>query len=165
MISKYETLETAVIARLAPLVTAGATVQLMPETETEFKEPTITKPSLIVAYIGSNYDEAAGKNTTRAIDTAVQEETLQIEVTIRARKLRGATGIFQVKQEVEKWLAGYKVPGFGKMKRKIFQFYGFEAGIWVYKYVFTAETVAVEYCAPETLVNATELNYDTAVTI
>ena len=160
MISKFEDIENKVVASLAPLLALTVTVKVMPETEAEYTDPPIDRPSVIVAFIGSDFDDDPTKAISRSTSSSVQDEFCQIELTLRARKLRGVGGIHWLNTQCRKYVVGAKYPGWSKLLLRRYNFFAFERGVWVYKLVFNTNTLSVEYNATQGEVLTTSITLD-----
>lgn len=132
----YEMLENEIVARLQTLVTAGSAVQVMPETTEEYTKPPLDKGSIIVAYIGSDFDTTDGVPKMTSIDTSSTEEYLRVELTLRSRKLRGTGGIHDLRDKAQARLLGYRPSNYDKLKLRSFGYFAFSESVWAYKLVF-----------------------------
>lgn len=132
----YEQLENEIAARLQPLADDGVQVQVMPETTEEYAKPPLDKGSIIVAYIGSDFDTTDGVPKIVSIDTSSQEEYLRIELTLRSRKLRGTNGIHDIRDRAQARLLGYRPSNYDKLKLRSFNFFAFTESVWAYKLIF-----------------------------
>lgn len=158
----YEQIEDACIGRLAPLGTAGITIQQMPQTVAEYQKPPVDRPSIIVAYIGSQFDANDGKLQFKTMGSAtVQEEWAQIELTLRSRTLRGPGGIHDLAARARALLLGWDVPGVGKLALKTYTYFAFVESVWVYKLVFQCIGLVQEIPDEQALVLVTQITVDT----
>lgn len=163
MTTPYEDLEQECADRLAPLVLAGTHVQVMPQTVAEYLKPPVDRPSVIVCYVGSNMDEMEGhgKPNMWATDVAMCTELLKVELTLRARSMRGVDGIHALRQKCQERLHGYQPANYSKLKARGVTFSGYLESVWVYKLLFVCDGLVVEVPDEVPEVLTTQITVDT----
>ena len=106
----YENLENEIVARLTPFMTAGITVEKIPELESERQKPLPTKAKFTVIYAGSEYGSAL---STAQIS---QEEKIFIQILIESTFLRGSFGVYNLASLLKKALTGFQPSGCRRMQ-------------------------------------------------
>lgn len=158
-----ESLEDAIVAQLADLLADDIEVEHLPDVPADLSKP-FQNARVTVAYVGSEFDQSVtrGIPSNFAADYAVQEEFAQVEVIIRARKLRGANGIHQISKKVKNLLFGYKPPHFHEMFIKTYSQVPMDSleGIWMYSFIFIAKTMVVPVLIEEELPNLSQVDFN-----
>jgi hypothetical protein len=98
---EYEQLENDIVARLTPGL-PGVEVSALPDTLVEFNKSFKTG-KITVAYKGSKFNKAQSTNALS------QQETVEFELIVQARLLRGATGVYTFLEQVKRLILGYKL--------------------------------------------------------
>jgi hypothetical protein len=97
----YTTIETDIVARLAPLVTAGYEVEAMPDNEGANRPP--RQRGRVTVQVGmSKFGEH--RSITAAV---VQEEDIYVDIILRARTLRATGGIYDLCELARRLLIGF----------------------------------------------------------
>lgn len=156
----YELLEQEVADRLGTIASDGFTVQRMPETVAEYAKPAVTNGSVIVAYKGSEFDITDRVPRQLSVDNVVQVERATIEVVLRARVLRGAGGLYDLKDKVQARLLGYRPTDWARLSARSFTYVAFEEGVWVYAFTFECDALALTLPDPVDEVLVTQINVD-----
>jgi hypothetical protein len=97
----YTTIETDIVTRLAPLVTAGYQVEAMPDNEAANLPP--RQRGRVTVQVGmSKFGEH--RSITAAV---VQEEDIYVDIILRARTLRATGGIYDLCELARRLLIGF----------------------------------------------------------
>ena len=139
----YENLEIEIVARLAPFITAGITVESLPELEVDRSKPLPTKAKFTVIYAGSEYGSAL---STAQIS---QEEKIFIQILIESTFLRGNLGVYNLASVLKKALTGFQPSGCRRIQvTKHHTIGGEEAqkinNMWNYNVIFQTTSIHVE---------------------
>jgi hypothetical protein len=139
----YENLENEIVARLSPFMTAGITVEKIPELESERQKPLPTKAKFTVIYAGSEY---AGPLSTAQIS---QEEKVFIQVLIESTFLRGNLGVYNLASVLKKALTGFQPQGCRRIQVTKHHTIGGENAekinnMWNYNVIFQTTALHVE---------------------
>lgn len=149
----YGELETAIVNRLAPLVTAGHEVVSQPENQNDFKR-TINGARVTVGYIGSDFAKVSSTAQIR------QEETLKFEVAIQVKKLRGNGGLYSIIEAVRALLIGFRPPHCERMRIMEIGVVDYVDNVFTYAITFGATSLAVEQFTEEDAVLITKITID-----
>jgi hypothetical protein len=147
----YKDIEDAIIARLSSLTASGIDIDVMPETESGLKKP-FEKPRVTVWYKNSEY--AIPQSTAETS----QLETLHFEITIEARKLRDALGLYNLHQLVRAKLLGYRPAHGGRMYVVKSGFVDFKENLWIYSMEWATQTLAVMQADEDVEILITQIN-------
>lgn len=143
----YDQLELDILARLAPLQTAGVDVVLLPETDADYKRP-LTRSRVTIVYKESIFPEVTQQ---RSLGFVSQEEVCHVEVIVWSRKLRGSNSIHAISREVIRLLVGFEPTDGMKMYLVKNAYHMKDGELWSYSAVFATHTQVVEdYTAPTT---------------
>lgn len=139
----YETLETEIVARLTPFLTAGIAVEKLPELEADRSKPLPTKAKFTVIYAGSEYGSAL---STAQIS---QEEKVFIQILIESTFLRGSLGVYNLASLLKKALTGFKPSGCRRIQVTKHHTIGGENAekinnMWNYNVIFQTTALHVE---------------------
>lgn len=151
----YEASEDLIIARLAPLVTAGCEVVPLPDVQAQVKKP-ITKPRITVAWNGSDTDP------TSSTGNMIQSSTSGFEITIQWNKKRGAGGIYALMKIIKIYLLGFELrtASGGKMWLNKEEFADYdEQSIWNYRMLFSVKSMEAEAATTEADILLSQLNF------
>lgn len=139
----YETLETEIVTRLTPFISAGITVEKLPELEADRSKPLPTKAKFTVIYAGSEYGNSM---STAQIS---QEEKIFIQVLIESTFLRGTLGVYNLASILKQALTGFKPSGCRRIQVTKHHTIGGENAekinnMWNYNVIFQTTSVHVE---------------------
>jgi hypothetical protein len=105
---QYEQLENDIIARIAPGLPPGVDVLALPEKQSDFTKAFKTG-RITVAYKGSKFGKPESTNAL------AQRETLEFELIVQARLLRGSTGVYACLESIKELILGYKLSNTDKV--------------------------------------------------
>lgn len=142
-----ETLESAIVARLASIVTAVEVVHF-PDDPKSYRL-THRVGAALVTYRGATYGDVLDSAAT------IQERRLEFDVALLMRDLGwgvgsapdgSSPGAYAILEQVRAALTGYRIPGARKMRpvREKFLERDRRGGLWIYSTTFALSTVAVE---------------------
>lgn len=139
----YENLEIEIVNRLSPFLSAGITVESLPELESERNKPLPTKAKFTVIYAGSEYGNAM---STAQIS---QEEKIFIQVLIESTFLRGNLGVYSLASVLKQALTGFQPLGCRRIQVTKHHTIGGENAekinnMWNYNVIFQTTTLHVE---------------------
>lgn len=97
---RYDLIEKDFVDRLRPEFSQRIDVVQTPQSESEFKRP-LLNGRITVVYSNSGYEPPSSTNEIR------QLETLQFEIHIQAKSLRGTDGLHDITIRSRKALAGW----------------------------------------------------------
>lgn len=97
---RYDKLEKEIIDRLRPIFDAKIQIVQTPQSEKDFDIPFL-HGRITVVYVQSGYGESTSTAQIR------QLETLQFEVIIQAKLLRGVDGLHDINEKTRRRLAGW----------------------------------------------------------
>lgn len=140
-----EIIETAIVTKLATDIDVSQIDSLgLPEVEADFNRP-VDKGQLTVAIAGVEYGEH------RNIGSIVQYPKVRIEVVMKARKLRGNYGIYDLERRVRSSLVNYRPlndqneGGASQgLKPLQMQLNSYNEGVWSYSMFFECSTTAFQ---------------------
>lgn len=144
----YQSLEAAIVARLTGL--AGIEVIALPENDNDFQTP-YTDAKVTVAFNSSSFD---GSENTEYV---AQVETITIQLVIWSRLLRGAKGIYQVIDTVQRKLQGWTPPDCTKVHLSTVKFESHTDDLWSYSMMITTETLKIGQPDAVTEILSTEI--------
>lgn len=158
---KYADIEDAIAARLSTALGTTATVVTMPEYQAQNQRP-FDKPRIVVAYNHSMFGEGryGDKIPTMSTDAVAQEENISIRISIEARALRGAAGIYELLVAVRQALIGFEPLSLDKLKVVEAKFDEFAENLWRYSLTFGTKGVIVEDSTVDTDPLITEVNFN-----
>lgn len=139
----YETLEDEIVTRLTPFISAGITVEKLPELEADRSKPLPTKAKFTVIYAGSEY----GNSMSTA--HVSQEEKVFIQILIESTFLRGTLGVYSLASVLKQALTGFQPTGCRKIQVAKHHTIGGENAekinnLWNYNVIFQTTAVHVE---------------------
>jgi hypothetical protein len=136
----YEALENNISGQVEPvLVRAIPTLRVETEPEIEGENlPIITDPRVTIFLDQSEF------NKTKNTHYIVQDEDIKVFLLVRARKLRGDGGVYQILELIRKALVGYIPEGFTKIWLVKIAFEKHERGIWNYTVVIGMNSLIAE---------------------
>jgi hypothetical protein len=139
----YEQAEIDIKNKLNVLELAGVLVDIMPESQKAYIKPQ-EKARIWVCYSGDDYQNPTGNG-----GAIVQKGTVNFEVVLQARKLRGTHGIYQLLDLIQQILLGFSPTDCGKLFLNKKELLKLDENIWEYHILFSCNTVAVEGEGPE----------------
>lgn len=137
----FETFENDIVSRLQSKLN-GATansvieVEALPENQAQMQRP-FDKARVTVVYLMSDFQKP------KATGHTVQQEDMQADIAIYARKIRGENGIYDVVEKVTKALFGFKPTHCGMIYGLQFKFDKREDALWCYTLTIAAPTNVV----------------------
>lgn len=139
----YENLEIEIVNRLSPFISAGITVEKLPEIESEHYRPLPTKAKFTVIYAGSEYGNSM---STAQIS---QEEKIFIQVLIESTFLRGNLGVYNLASILKRALTGFIPSGCRRIQVTKHHTIGGENAekinnLWNYNVIFQTTSLHVE---------------------
>ncbi len=134
---KYTDIENAMVSRLQTKLGPGVVVIPLPEFQNDNKRPT-DKPRVTVVYNHSAFDGCryGASAQSAAVDSIVQEESLQFKVAIESRLLRGETGIYELLVAVRQSLIGQSFLGLDPLMVLDSKFDDYKENLWSYTLTF-----------------------------
>ena len=136
----YSQIEQEIVDRLAPL-TAQDTLDVLalPENQADYERPFL-HGRITVAYKSSDF------GAIRSTNEIVQDEKIQIEVIIQARKLKGSTGLHSITEAVKRRLLGFDPTDCSKLYlvNNTFKEFNNDSALWLYSMVFECRYTLVE---------------------
>lgn len=147
----YEDLELQFENRLSFMRSAGVTVSVMPELESERSRPLPSKAGVTIIYAGSEYGLPNSTNQVR------QEEKIFIQIYIESTFLRGPQGIYNLLSAVKDAIIGFAPPFCTRFQVvKHHTIGGDDAmkkdNMWCYSVIFQSTGIAVENFIEDTSV-------------
>jgi hypothetical protein len=140
-LSRYEQIENAIIARLAPIKDDGAIVQATPQNQNEY-ERFFEKPGIVVAWKESSFEAPQSTNGVS------QWETMHFEIYIFQKQLRGNFNIYDLYNRVRLLLVGFRPATtegkFQKMWLVKFKPEQLDENMWVYCVTMATVGLVVE---------------------
>ena len=139
----YETLETEIITRLTPFISAGITVEKLPELEADRSKPLPTKAKFTLIYAGSEYGNSMSTSYVS------QEEKIFIQILIESTFLRGTLGVYSLASLLKSALTGFQPTGCRKIQVSKHHTIGGENSekinnMWNYNVIFQTTSLHVE---------------------
>jgi len=137
----YTSIENDIVARLAPLVTAGYEVEAMPDNEAANRPP--RQRGRVTVQVGmSKFGEH--RSTTAAV---VQEEDIYVDIILRSRTLRAVGGIYDICELSRRLLIGF-TPQNCRLPLSGVDFGGInpaelQDSIWTYSLRLRTQTISV----------------------
>lgn len=158
----YEGLEDDIVARLSSFV--GVDAEHLPDTEKDVSKPFL-KSRITVAYRASEYDREVVRGQAQQMTLggiSSQEQYASVDIFIRARKLRGENGCYDLLSKIKELLFGYKPTNFGKITIESDRFVENDEKEGVFTYVLTiiTRTLVVEKVNAEDLPTLTNVTFD-----
>lgn len=129
----YELLETETVARIAAKVVSQYLTEKLPENQADYNRPFV-KGKITVAYKKSQF------NTPKSTGHTVQEEGMQLEIVLCAKKLRGPDGIYEMFDKTRRALIGWRPSHCGRMYAVSFELETRQDGLFYY--IFTVGAVS-----------------------
>lgn len=136
----YSQIEQEIVTWLGPLTNGGGVdVVQLPQLQAEFDRP-FMKGRITVAYKSSDFGDVA---STHHI---VQDEKIQVELIIQARKLRDADGLHAMTEAVKRRLVGFRPTDCSKMYivKHGFTNHDNQSSLWQYSMIFETKYRLVE---------------------
>jgi len=139
----YEDLETEIVTRLTPFVSAGIAVEKIPELESERSKPLPTKAKFTVIYAGSEYGNSLSTSQVS------QEEKIFVQILIESTFLRGNLGVYSLASLLKKALTGFSPSNCRKLQVTKHHTIGGENAekinnLWNYNVIFQTTSIHVE---------------------
>jgi hypothetical protein len=139
-------IEQELCDRIASYTKRKFEVVPIPEVEADFNRPVETS-RITVAYKSSDFNQGGGRggsSEVKSITNLIQTEMLTFQVTIQARKLRTADGIYKGIALVRKALVGFKPSDCDKLKIAFVAHVKYEESLWNFIIEFSTTTFSVE---------------------
>ncbi len=159
----YETLQTEIATRVGIINTNPsqpvAEIVVLPETEADYKRAPHERPRITVAYIGSDYGSGQRDFNSFDVEIVTQEETVNIELHIQAKRLYGASGLYPVLNAVLPIVQGYRPANCDKIHLKNSQLRSTEDGLFLYVLSLIVKTYAVQQVDATTAPNLTQVSF------
>lgn len=139
--SYIEDIEQAIADRLSPFGTAGFTVRVLPENQSEYGEKVFLNGEITVAYHSSKFDERNDIGLGSS-----QYEDITFILAIRSRKLRGAKGVYNIASIIRRYLVGFKPANYWPIKAVEMGLKDAtrEDQLWTYYATYQTRAIAVE---------------------
>lgn len=139
----YETLESEIVARIAPLASADLSIVGMPESEAERKRALPTKARITVIYAGSEYDKTTSTGQNR------NAENVFITLFIESTFLRGPVGIYNLIRVMKLAFSGYKPTNCQRLEPVKHHSIGDNPvekrdNLWEYQMIFSTTALSIE---------------------
>lgn len=131
----YSALETSIVAALQPLQST-LDVIAWPESEKEFSRPFIVS-RVSVVYHSSEFKPPVSANES------IQEESVAIQIMIESRTLRGALGIYQIKDSVLDLLQGLIIPNWTRLTAAKFEMAERDSANATFRYNLLMKTIGI----------------------
>lgn len=160
----YGALELDIVDKLAGLTADfGVEVVACPETEAQFKTPTVN-PRVTVSYSLSDFmgNKNGNKAQSNAFDGSIQEEHVEINIELQARTLRGDGGIYNLIEATKKLLLGYMPLNetMDPIKLRTIKLEDFSSAIWTYLMVISTGGKVVSVYADDDGPALEDLSFD-----
>lgn len=142
----YEAIENDIISRLqARIDPTVVDIELLPETESELTRP-VSKNRVTVAYRYSDFPQTMQKSLSeiRSTSSIVQNEIVCLEVVLRSRKLRGASGLYDLIEKVRKAILGFSPLNCDKIFITKYGFTEFSDSTWMHTLEIGCVSLLVE---------------------
>lgn len=147
----FEAIIDSAITRLAPL-TPSVEVIRAADTESDFKRPTSARVALSISSL-----RAVPRGEMSLGSTSVQDAEIKLDVTIYARKLYGAGGLYEIERAVRARLFGFTPDTASKMLLDSINFEALEDNVWRYVSTYIVPCVIVEMLDTESEVLCTQI--------
>lgn len=160
----YATLQTQIATRLGELNTNPLApvvdVVVLPENEADYKRSIDhAKPRITVAYTGSEFGTGKNDFNSFTIDDVAQEETVNVQIEIHAKKLYGNTGLYAVLNAAQALLLGFSPTHCDKLHFRRSQLQKTEDGLFFFVLECVVKTYALQPDPTTTAVLVTQINY------
>lgn len=133
-----ETQESDIITKLAAYLGSTVDVKLLPEKQADYSD-VLLKPIVYVCYHETNYQER------KSTSTVVQNTTETFNIIVRAKKLRGTIGVWDLKQKIQEALMGFSPASCGGIYLKVFtpEEYDTDRNEWSFKLQANCDSMVV----------------------
>lgn len=158
---KYEDIEDAIIAKL--VADYGTSIQVIPTPENQASSvKPYEKPRVTVSYYHSMFGEGryGDRLPTVSTDGVIEEENIQIKITIDAKKLRGDGGVYDLLVKVRQSLLGLEPLGLDKLKLIETKFEEYAENLFSYSLMFGTKGYVVQAGNIDDEVPIAELTFD-----
>ncbi|MGI9158252.1 MAG: Gp37 family protein [Saprospiraceae bacterium] len=148
----YAKLEDAIVQRLEPLKALGFEVVALPDRDADYERP-FKFGRVTVAYKSSLFTEdgTSGRPVLYSTSEIVQKETVEVEVVIQSRTLRGEKGVHWLKAAVSKQIIGWQPDSWGRLYGKEYRFVEHADGIFTYALSLFTTGLLVQHDDPKSL--------------
>lgn len=151
----HQTHETEIIARLAPIATAGTIVAAIPESQQEAQRVPVgpSQAKVYVGYAGTDYDNTQNQYAMRSTAEMQQDEYHKYEIVLISTKLRGPQGIYALIDAVKTRLFGFRLSSVDRLHIRETGFIerDTEKGVYQYMIIFACKGMMVEVSEEEQL--------------
>lgn len=154
----YQVIEESIAARLAPMVTAGYKVDVLPDVQADFKNP--IGPQVWVSYQKSTFDQTSDDPRHFSTGPTHQKEVLNFELTIQAKKLRGNSGVYKTIELARLLLVGFRPTNCHKLYMVQVVPASYEENLWTYKMMMACQSVVLEQAPADEDVIITKITLD-----
>lgn len=135
----YELVELDIVQRLEVLEDGSVRVEPLPEVQGAMERPIAGNGRVTIGYVSSSFDE------TSSTAQIAQNERINVQVIIEAKKLRGAGGIYSIIAAVKMLLTGFRPSHCHRMAPVETKHLTYERNTWMYGITYGCTTMHVEY--------------------
>lgn len=143
----YESIETAIINKLAPLDDVGFKAVVRPENEKEYADAkkAVEGGCVFVGYSNGSFRATTDKPELKTTDVMVQDEVVNVELAFQCRKLRGNTGLFKMIEITKRLVLGFRPPSCTKIYMVRMEPPMWNEGLWTYTLIVACDAMIVEH--------------------
>lgn len=154
----YQAVEESIAEQLSSLSSVGISSAVLPDVQADYKTP--IGPTAWVSYVESSFEAVNLTPTHFSIGPTIQNEVLNFEMTIQAKKLRGDAGIYKVIELVRRKLLGFAPTNCHKLYLVKVIPEQFAENLYTYKLLMACSSVAMEDFEEEGGVLITRIQLD-----
>lgn len=158
----YEVAETEIVSKLLSNMDINncCDVVPLPDDIANYKTPTV-KGLITVVFISEKFE------SNQSVGQVSQHSTATFNISIQARRLRGAKGVYAISEMVKQSLLGFRPSDCGALVLGDHDFAGYQNDVWEHTLTFACRTLRNQneaYLIPEAPITDDEVFYQKKVT-